>query len=81
MNMLAIVNRPKTPDRYRPLVQMALEMSKDTGAPAQAHFDSLLALLRGPTWLRRILWYADRNRGMVITVALAGATLGAHLSI
>ena len=79
--MLTMVNRSKTPDRYKPLVQMAVEMSKDTGAPAQAHFDSLLALLRGPTWLRRVLWFADRNRGMVIAVALAGATLGAHLAI
>ena len=79
--MLPMVNRSKTPDRYRPLVQMALEMSRDTGAPAQAHFDSLLALLRGPTWLRRALWCADRNRGLVITVAIAGATLGAHLAI
>jgi hypothetical protein len=79
--MLTTVNRSKTPDRYRPLVQMALEMSRDTGAPAQAHFDSLLALLRGPTWLRRVGWFADRNRGIVIAMAIAGATLGAHLAI
>ena len=79
--MLTMVNRSKTPDRYQPLVQMALEMSRDTGAPAQAHFDSLLALLGGPTFLRRVLWCAHRNRGMVITLAIAGATLGAHLAI
>jgi hypothetical protein len=79
--MLTMVSRSKTPERYKPLVQMALEMSRDTGAPAQAHFDSLLALLRGPTWLRRILWCADRNRGVVIVVAIAGATLGAHFAI
>ena len=79
--MLTMVNRSKTTDRYMPLVEMALEMSRDTGAPAQAHFDSLLALLRGPTWLRRVLWFADRNRGVVIAAAIAGATLGAHLAI
>lgn len=79
--MLPMVNRSKAPDRYQPLVQMALEMSRGTGAPAQAHFDSLLALMRGPTWLRRVLWCADRNRRMVIIVAIAGATLGAHFGI
>jgi hypothetical protein len=79
--MLTMVNRSKTPDRYKPLVEMAVEMSRDTGAPAQAHFDSLLALLAGPTWMRRVLWCADRNRGMVIAVAIAGATLGAHFAI
>jgi len=76
-----MVNRSKTPNRYEPLVQMALEMSRDTGAPAQDHFDSLLALLRGPTWLRRVMWCADRNRGLVMAVAIGGAALGAHLAI
>jgi hypothetical protein len=76
-----MVNRSKTPNRYEPLVQMALEMSRDTGAPAQDHFDSLLALLRGPTWLRRGMWCADRNRGLVMALAIGGAALGAHLAI
>ncbi len=79
--MLRMVNRSKAPDRYMPLVEMALEMSRDTGAPAQAHFDSLLALLRGPTWLRRVLWCADRNRGLVAILAIAAATLGAEFVI
>ena len=76
-----IVNRSKIPNRYEPLVHMALEMSRDNGAPAQDHFDSLLDLLRGPNWLRRALWCADRNRGLVIAVAIAGATLGTHLAL
>jgi hypothetical protein len=79
--MLRMVNRSKAPDRYKPLVQMALEMSRDTGAPAQAQFDSLLALLRGPTWLRRALWCADRNRGLVAILAIAAATVGARFVI
>jgi hypothetical protein len=72
-----MVNRSKAPDRYKPLVQMALEMSRDTGAPAQDHFDSLLDLLRGPTLLRRAFWCVDRNRAVVMTVAVAVAALGA----
>ena len=76
-----MVNRSKTPDRYRPLVQMALEMSRDTGAPAQDHFDSLLDLLQGPNWLRRAIWCADRNRVLVMAVAIAGAAVGAHFAI
>lgn len=76
-----MVDRSKTPNRYEPLVQMALEMSRETGAPAQDHFDSLLALLQGPTWVRRAIWFADRNRGWVMTVAVAGAALGAHFAI
>lgn len=79
--MLAMVNRSKAPDRYQPLVQMAVEMSRETGAPAQTHFDSLLALLRGPTRLRRVLWCADRNRGTVILIAMAGAMVGARFAI
>ena len=70
-----MVSRSKTPDRYKPLVQMALEMSRDTETTAQAQFDSLLELLRGPTWTRRALWCADRNRGVVIALAVAGAAL------
>lgn len=76
-----MVNRSKIPNRYEPLVHMALEMSRDTGAPAQDHFDSLLDLLRGPNWLRRALWCTDRNRGLVIAVAIAGATLAAHFAL
>ena len=76
-----MVNRSKIPNRYEPLVHMALEMSRDTGAPAQEHFDSLLDLLQGPTWLRRAIWCADRNRGLVMALAVAGAALGVHLAI
>jgi hypothetical protein len=76
-----MVNRSKIPNRYEPLVHMALEMSRDTGASAQDHFDSLLDLLRGPTWLRRAIWCADRNRGLVVAVAMSGAAFGVHLAI
>ena len=75
------MRRSKTSDRYEPLVQMALDMSRDTDVPAQYQFDALLALLQGPTWVRRALWCADRNRVLVMTVALAGAALGAHFAI
>ena len=74
------MNRSGDPHRYEPLVEMAREMSRETGVPAQAHFDSLLALLRGPSRVRRGLWYIDRNRHPVIAlagvIALVVALLG-----
>jgi hypothetical protein len=76
-----MVNSSNPPNRYEPLVEMAREMSHGTGASAQAHFDYLLALLRGPSLLRRGLWFVGRNRRLAVVATAFGAFLGAHLVI
>jgi hypothetical protein len=76
-----MVNSSNSPNRYEPLVEMAREMSHGTGASAQAHFDYLLALLRGPSLLRRGLWFVGRNRRLAVVATAFGAFLGAHLVI
>ena len=69
-----------SPNRYQPLVEMAREMSLTTGAPAQAHFDSLLNLLRGPSHLRRSLWYVERNRHLVIALTAIVLSSGLYFA-
>ena len=75
------VKLSKPADRYEPLVQMAREMSFHSGAPAQAHFDDLFMTLRGPSRLRRTLWYVDRHRLPVLAVATGIALIGAYFII
>jgi hypothetical protein len=75
------VSRSKSPNRYEPLVQMAREMSSGTGTPAQTQFDSLLELMRGPSRMRRGVWFVDRNRRLLIAFIATLALLGAHLII
>ncbi|MGH8926886.1 MAG: hypothetical protein ACRDWH_00925 [Acidimicrobiia bacterium] len=75
------MSRSNPPHRYEPLVQMAREMSNGTGAPAQTHFDELLALMRGPSRLRRTGWFIERNRRILIATAGAIALWAAHLVI
>ena len=60
---------------------MAREMSSGTGTPAQTQFDSLLELMRGPSRMRRSLWFVDRNRRTLRAWTAAIALLGAHLLI
>ena len=60
---------------------MAREMSSGTGAPAQTQFDSLLELMRGPSRMRRGLWFVDRNRRLLIAFMATIALFGAHLVI
>ena len=79
--MLPGVTHSNTPNRYQPLVEMAREMSLASGAPAQAHFDSLLKLLRGPSHLRRSLWYVERNRLLVTALIVVIASSGAYFAL
>jgi hypothetical protein len=58
---------------------MAREMASGTGTPAQTQFDSLLELMRGPSRMRRGLWFVDRNRRLLTALVATIALFGAHL--
>lgn len=75
------MSRSKSPNRYEPLVQMAREMSSGTGTPAQTQFDSLLELMRGPSPMRRGVWFVARNWRLLIALLATIALFGAHLVI
>ena len=78
-DMIGRVRRSRSPDRYEPLVEMAREMSSGTGTPAQTQFESLLELMRGPSPMRKGMWFVDRNWRLLSAVTATIALFAAHL--
>ena len=58
---------------------MAREMASGTGTPAQTQFDSLLELMRGPSRMRKAIWFIHRNSRELIALTATIALFGAHL--
>ena len=54
-------------------------MSSGTGTPAQTQFESLLELMRGPSPMRKGMWFVDRNWRLLIALTATIALFAVHL--